>query len=143
MPAMKIKIDRTHIAKAIKGDAQHCMIAEAIREKHPEARWVMVDAQLIRWTNRKEGIRVKYLTPRPAQQALLRFDLGESIPPFSISLASPIVEPIHPSTRRGPNKASKENPKSKKKVSTRQYKHKKVVPEATAIRTYGLRTRAA
>lgn len=137
MPGLKVKIDRDHIAKSIKSDAGHCMIAEAIKEKFPEARWVLIDAQTIRWTNRNEGKRYKYLTPRAAQQALLKFDLGEPIAPFSITLASPIIRGVHPLTRRTPKKSSET--KGKKKTSTARYKHKKTAPEAAAARLYGLR----
>lgn len=136
MPGIKIKIDRAHIANAIKRDARNCMIVQSIREKFPDVRWVQADAQTIRWTDRKEEKRYKYLTPRPAQRALYRFDEGLRVEPFIIELSSPIVRPIHPSTRRAVEKPSKAKGK---KPSTARYKHKKIAPEATAVRMFGLR----
>jgi hypothetical protein len=136
MPAMKIRIDRTHIANAIKGDASHCMIAESIREKFPQARWVLVDMQSIRWTDRVQGKRYKYLTPRLAQHALLKFDRGEPVQPFSIGLSAPIVRAIHPLTHRAVKKPSKAKGK---KPNTARYKHKKIASEAATVRKFGLR----
>ncbi len=136
MPGIKIKINHTHIAKAIKGDGTHCMISLAIQEKFPDVRWVWVDKQTIRWTDRKEGKRYFYLTPRPAQRALLRFDNGEPIEPFPIALSGPFVRPIHPLTHR---KIKKPNKSNRKKPNTARYKHKKTAPEASAVRRYGLR----
>jgi len=135
MPAMKINIKRIHIAGAIKGDAYHCMIAAAIKEKFPKVRWVMADYQTIRWTDRERGMRYKYLTPLPAQRALLKFDRGEPVAPFTIGLSAPILRHIHPLTRRveKPNKAKRKAP------NTARYKHKKVAPEAAAARIYGMR----
>jgi len=137
---MKIQINRTHIAKAIKGDAIHCMIAESIREKFPQARWILVDMQTIRWTDRQRGIRYTYLTPRSAQRALLKFDSGEPVIPFSMGLSQPIVRPIHPLTHRA---VKKPNKAKSKKPNTARYKHKKIAPEAASIRRYGMRALGA
>ncbi len=134
MPWAKVKVGRVHIANAIKGDASHCMIAEAIREKFPNARWVLVDIQSIRWTVRSEGKRYIFLTPRAAQKALLKFDHGESVAPFDIRLENPNWKLIHPAIRRPTTKA-----KLKTKPNTIRYKHKKVAPEVTAVRQFGLR----
>jgi hypothetical protein len=136
MPAIKVKVETRHITSAVKADASHCPIAQAIKEKFPKARWVMVDLQSIRWTDRSEGVRYKYLTPLPAQKALLKFDSGHDLDSFIVALGHPIVTPIHRVVRK---KAKKVTVKKTKRPDTRKYKHKKAVPEASAKRTHGLR----
>lgn len=67
-------------------DSSHCMIADAIQRAIPEARYVSVDLATIRFTDLSAGVRYIYLTPRGAQEALLKFDQGEKPEPFSLRL---------------------------------------------------------
>ena len=130
MPRMKITVTAAHIKDAIQKDAYHCMIALAVKEKIPNARWVDADTQSIRWTDRTIRCRFIYMTPQRAKEALIAFDEGRPVKPFQITLPAPQVKPI---PQRKPRKA-----KAKAKVK-KIYKKKKVAPEKTAVRRYGLR----
>lgn len=82
---MKIQVTADHIAEGITRDSNHCMFADAIREKVPTAKFIMVDLQTIRFTD--GDTRYTYLTPAVAQTALLKFDQGDrSIRPFTLTL---------------------------------------------------------
>jgi hypothetical protein len=52
----------------------------------PDASFVSVDLQTIRWTDKKKGRRYIYLTPRVAQVALVKFDQGMHTEPFGFQL---------------------------------------------------------
>jgi hypothetical protein len=166
MPGIKLKINSAHISGAIKGDASHCMIAESIRTKFPQARWILVDAQTIRWTDRSQRKRYKYLTPLAAQRALVKFDSDEPVAPFTINLGRPvIITPLRPVAKRRPQnskmtKGKKHSigiasPKEMRKrllaaargeappvTKDAKHKHKKTAPESSAMRTHGLRNLA-
>src|SRR5262245_30493600 len=62
------------------------MIAEAIQQQRPEWKQILVDLQTIRWTNPRTSKRYVALTPEVAGSALVAFDRGEQIAPFSFSL---------------------------------------------------------
>jgi hypothetical protein len=63
------------------------MIAEAIQQAFPEAKNISVDLATIRWSDRAKALRYIYLTPRVAQEAIIKFDQG-LLPngPFSFKL---------------------------------------------------------
>src|SRR5712671_3340536 len=95
-----IKVTKEHIANSTRNDATHCMIAEAIRAAMPWAKYISVDTQAIRISSPGESLRYFYLTPLRVQKALLGFDRGETVSPFSFWLKDkPIVHPM----RRGGN----------------------------------------
>lgn len=79
------------------------MIAEAIREANPEWTKILVDLQTIRWTNRRTKMRYIALTPEIAAAALVNFDQGREIEPFSFRLRTfqrtPVVERLAPEDR--------------------------------------------
>ena len=92
---MRVRIRKEHVDQAIRKNAHHCMIAEAIREEVPNATAVIVDLQSIRWSDAASGVRYFYFTPPQAQQALLRFDEGEAVEPFNIDLRRPaMIKPV-------------------------------------------------
>jgi hypothetical protein len=132
MPRMKLTITSTNIEESIRNDAYHCMIASAIKEKIPTARWVFVDVQKIRWTDRVAGQQFFCLTPLPAKRALLAFDKGEDVKPFHFTMPAPQTKPI---TKR-PKRAKAVTKKGKAK---KVYKKTKVAPERVAVRRHGLR----
>ena len=89
-PRVTIELTEDLLANAIQADSSHCMIAEAIKAQVPGASNVSVDLQTIRWSDRKKGRRYTYLTPPAFQEALLRFDQGEPIPPFRATVGSAV-----------------------------------------------------
>jgi hypothetical protein len=98
----RVEVDVTteHVNDAERENSGHCMVAEAIKSALPEARTVMVDLQTIRFSLFEKGIRYIYLTPRPVQEKLLNFDLGEPTGPFRFRLRHPVqVLPIGFSSR--------------------------------------------
>src|SRR5262245_52377294 len=85
-PVVKIPVSKEAIETACRKNSSHCMIADAIKTAIPKAAFVSVDLQTIRWTDKDKGLRYTYLTPRAAQDALVRFDRGIQPPPFLLTL---------------------------------------------------------
>jgi len=86
-PRLKIEVTKEEIERALRRKSGFCMIAEAIRRQVEGSAYVSVDLQTIRWTDPKRGLRYMYLTPRIAQEVLVRWDRGIAIPPFTFRLA--------------------------------------------------------
>ena len=79
------------------------MIADAIHEADPKARYVCVDLQSVRWSNLETGQRFVCFTPPKAQASLLLFDNGIKPKPFSCTVHSAIIKKVgwkatHPHT---------------------------------------------
>jgi len=70
------------VTNGIKRNSNHCMIADAIHEADPDAKYVSVDLQSISWSNLKKGERYVCLTPTKCQTALIQFDQGVEVAPF-------------------------------------------------------------
>src|SRR5882762_10870948 len=83
---MKIKVSEKQIKTAIKKNSHHCMIADAIKAAVPDAKYIRVDLQSIRFSNLKKGLRYKFFTPPLAQHELINFDQGNKVEPFTINL---------------------------------------------------------
>lgn len=81
-PRLRVAVTQDIIDSAVPKDSGHCMIAEAIAAAYPTATWISVDLATIRFTDEAAGYRYIYLTPRPAQAALLDFDQGVTPQPF-------------------------------------------------------------
>jgi hypothetical protein len=81
-----IHVTPEQIERATQRDSRHCMIAEAIRQQYPDARKILVDLQTIRWSDDKRGKRYVFLTPERAAQALVAFDHGDELEPFSFAM---------------------------------------------------------
>ena len=84
---LKIRIKKTHINNAIPRNSHRCMIADAIQQEIPDAKFICVDTQSIRFTNMRTGKRNIYLTPPSAQKALIQFDSGSPVKPFSFTMS--------------------------------------------------------
>jgi hypothetical protein len=116
MKRMKIAVKRNNIASAILKDSHHCMIADAIQEQVPWAKFVSVDTQSIRMSNAEEGRRYIFLTPPLAQQAIIKFDQGVMVQPFQIELRNPQVRHMRV---RCPGYDPSTRDKTKEKKTTR------------------------
>lgn len=81
-----IPVRADHIADAMQKDSSHCMTAEGIKEAIPNAKFVSVDLQSIRWTDPDKGLRYIFLTPRICQAGILAFDQGEPVEPFVLRM---------------------------------------------------------
>lgn len=83
---MKITVTSSHIEMAKCGDPHKCMIAEAIRDSVRDVRYVSVRTNGISITQRrKNGDRLRSLwaVPLKAARAIISFDKGEEVRPFS------------------------------------------------------------
>ena len=73
-----ISVEQKHIDDAMERNSSHCATAEAIKEAIPDARFVSVDLQTIRWTDPKKGLRYCFLTPHVVQHnIIIPFDQGD------------------------------------------------------------------
>jgi hypothetical protein len=85
-PGLKIEVTKELIEDAKGRDSSHCMIAEAVKAAFPEASYVSVDLQTIRFSDPVKRLRYTYLTPRIAQIALIDFDQEVTPEPFDFTL---------------------------------------------------------
>jgi hypothetical protein len=90
---IKVNITEDLIARATQRDSRHCMIAEAIKAEHPHFRNITVDLATIRWTNPRTQKRYICLTPNEGRNALVKFDQGAPVEPFSMSVKAIQVTP--------------------------------------------------
>jgi hypothetical protein len=84
---IKINVTKDNVARACQKNSHCCMIADAVRDRFKWATFIEVDVQSIRFNDRKKGIRYIYLTPVEAQKAIILFDQGIKVSPFSFHLS--------------------------------------------------------
>jgi hypothetical protein len=142
-PRIKVTVVKEKIAAAKPSDAAHCMIAESVRAAYPNARWVMVDLQSIRFTDRKKGFRYTYMTPRLVQRKLINFDQGIKPAPFTFHLIDGKTKSISkPPTKAASAKLRKAAAKGRKNqkpnVKPKSAALKNVVPSHR--RQFGIRS---
>lgn len=85
-PALDITVREQVIGESVARNSGHCMVAEAIREHFPKAKFIAVDIQTIRFSDMEKKERYTYLTPRGAQHAIIKFDQGIKPEPFEFRL---------------------------------------------------------
>ena len=83
-PRLDFDVTQEHIDTAKPKNSGHCMIADALRDKYPNATYVSVDLATIRFTDEAAGFRYIYLTPGYAQKALIDWDQGTVVEPFHL-----------------------------------------------------------
>jgi hypothetical protein len=116
-PRVKFHITQTIIDTAVRHSSGHCMVADAIRANVPGASHISVDLQTIRWSEKARGLRYTYLTPRIAQDALVKFDRGLQPKPFELSLRGAQVTTMHPGSK---GKTGKKKQKPAHKLGRRK-----------------------
>lgn len=86
---MKIKVDKRHIVLGQCHVAQKCMIAAAIKDIDPSIAYVSVRTNCITVTKRKgdegDSVREHYAVPTKVARAIIKFDAGEPVSPFSFN----------------------------------------------------------
>lgn len=92
-------VTQEDIDTAMRQNSHSCMIADAIKRQVKGAKAVSVDLATIRWTDTIKNRRIVCLTPPPAQDGLVRFDLGLNPKPFSFAVRS--VQITTPSRSKG------------------------------------------
>ncbi len=85
-PWVTIEVTDRIINAAVPKSSSHCIVAEAVRQQIPNAQFIAVDLQTIRWSNPEKDERYTYLTPRIAQVALVKWDQGATPEPFKCKL---------------------------------------------------------
>jgi hypothetical protein len=102
-PKLSITITDEAYDTAVKSNSGACLIADAIKNQHPELVNVSVDMATIRATDLKRGVRYTYLTPEQAQYVLLAFDQGWSNPYSQLTVKKAVrINPVI-RNRRGPH----------------------------------------
>jgi hypothetical protein len=109
---IKVVVTPELVERATERDSRHCMIAEAIKEAHPHFRNILVDLATIRWTNPRTAKRYVCLTPEPAAQALVAFDQGEPIEPFTFN-----AHVIQATPTRGPTSEGAASNRGRKRLT--------------------------
>jgi len=107
------------------------MIADAIADGVDGAKFILVDLQSIRWTDKQARERYVYLTPSIAQEAIISFDRGRRCKPFVFTLSNPRIK----NTRRGSKKDTRKSHHGK------QYpgEHRRLARVAYKDREFGIR----
>lgn len=113
-PRVKLQITEELIEDAIPRDSPHCLWAEAVKAAVPDAKYISVDIQTIRFTDPRKGLRYTYLTPRIAQVALIQFDQGIRPTPHSVQLRNGQVTPS------GGRNKSRQTPLSDREIARRK-----------------------
>lgn len=132
-----LTVSKSHITDAVTRDSHHCMIANMI---HTElgGKYVLVDLQSIRWSDMESGKRYTYLTPPVAQQAILKFDQGKRVAPFTFKLGAPVrVRKVMRVWKGDPDVLKKARAKYVKKHKGRRRKKPTGIPSRE--REFGVR----
>ena len=87
--SFSIIVTEADIERAHRNDSYHCVVAQAIARKIPDATRVEVDTQSIRFTRPGLG-RVTFFTPYSVQGYVVAFDAGDEIGPFRFLLKNPV-----------------------------------------------------
>lgn len=130
---IKVEVKKDHITNACQRDSHHCMIADAVHSRLKWATFIQVDTQSIRFNNRKAGKRYIYLTPPEAQKAIVLFDQGVKVKPFSFTLSQGYMRVKVMRARQRPAKRVSRSYTNSKKSKT---KHQ----TPSIYREFGLRS---
>jgi hypothetical protein len=121
-PQIRIDVSQANIDEGVRHSGSHCMIREAIHDKYPNARNILVDLQTIRFTDKKEKLRYIWLTPRTALVSLIRWDDGIKLKPFHFRLTEGQV--VSARTRGSDGKEKPHHNLGKKTIRLHKRAHK-------------------
>lgn len=127
MKNVELNVTAKLIDTGTRRDSHGCMIADAVNEQIPWAKYITVDTQSVRFTDTKAGRRFIYLTPPRAQKAILDYDSGKHVRPFRMTLS------------QGYTKRMRVRDPGYKEISSRHYTRdpNRVMP--SRYREFGLR----
>lgn len=114
-PNVMIEIRDVDIEHGRPRDSRHCMIAKAIERAVPQATFIAVDLATIRWTDLAKGERYVFLTPRVAQNHLVKFDKAKPIEPIAFRLSRAQVSKSGAGRARTPEQLARKAAGAKKK----------------------------
>jgi hypothetical protein len=123
-----ITVKPENVERSCKANSHCCMVADAIRDRFPWATFIEVDIQTIRFNNRQDGKRYIYLTPPEVAKAIILFDQGVKVSPFSFKLQQAFM------------KVKTMRARHKKAVKrSREYKRNPEKRTPSFVREFGLR----
>ncbi len=141
-PRFTVRVDKKTIEASTQRDSSHCMIAEAIRKAHPEAKQISVDLQTVRFSNHKRKLRFIYLTPMIAQRAIVHFDDGKKPEPFQFDLRGAHVIRIHTLSEEQREKKREYDAKRWRRVYKKRYAAKEPGKDRKLVTRHGKQNRA-
>jgi hypothetical protein len=80
MKTLALDVNRDVIMDSVKNNFNKCMVAESLHRKYPNAKYIHVDASIIRFTN--DGVRYWFLPPQSVKNAIAAFDNHQPVKPF-------------------------------------------------------------
>jgi hypothetical protein len=95
-----IEVTHFDIEQAVRETTAYCVVATAIGRVIPEATFIQVETQTIRFSRSDLGERWVYLTPRAVQEYIVAFDAGDEITPFTVNLRDPAISPVRAKTAK-------------------------------------------
>jgi hypothetical protein len=87
---LTVSVEQHHIDESMRANSSHCAIAEAIKSTLPDATFVSVDLQSIRFS--RKGLRYCVLTPHCCQSLIIGVDQADE------SACKPITFSMRPCT---------------------------------------------
>jgi len=82
LKTLQLNVTQKQIDEAMKRDSKHCIVADAVKAKWPQAQYVHADISTIRFTVGER--RYWFVTPPKAQLAIQQFDAGLKVKPFTL-----------------------------------------------------------
>ncbi len=134
---IKVEVTQEHINNACRKNSHHCMVSDAVHDRLRWATFVQTDTQSIRFNNSKQGKRYIYLTPPEAQRAIVLFDQGIKVKPFSFTLNQGFSKVRTMKTRQTDRNKDKRSLEAKRRRKT--LGRKKKPSHLSMYREFGLR----
>lgn len=85
-PSFTVHVTQRHIDEAKRCLGHKCMITEAIIDARPGVEYVRTDIGDIRFSDPKTNRKYKYFIPKKAASALVAWDRGDDVKPFSFKI---------------------------------------------------------
>lgn len=91
LKSMRVTVGQTEIDHAIRANSRKCMIHQSIERDYPSLKNIVVDKNQVRATDPDRNVIYTFDQAPLAKAALLKWDAGETLPPFSFILRHPVV----------------------------------------------------
>jgi hypothetical protein len=88
---LTVKVNQEEIENAMRANSKKCMIQQSIERDYPILENISVDRNLVRATDPERNVIYTFDIAALAKAAILKWDSGESIGPFSFTLRHPVV----------------------------------------------------
>jgi len=96
-PEKRVHVRQEHIDNGVADDSGYCMVAEALKDHLRKQRvrfgWVAADVATIRYSDLDRDLQYQYITPHSAAKALVMFESGIEVEPFSFRIRAGLVFP--------------------------------------------------